>query len=99
MYTFQAESTPKVPGKVTEEPDVSNLIDNTLTPMKIITPTASELGSQAGSEAEFVMNTKSFSRNSRLHDKKAVEVSVRRSLRLTPSPNPSSSKVTDRKKN
>ena len=60
--------------------DLSNVIDRTMTPMKDLTPTTSERGDDA------VVNAKHFGRNDRLHDEQAVESSVRRSLRLSPSP-------------
>ena len=55
-------------------------MDKSLTPIPLITPTPSELGE----DEEISINTKHFSRNARLHDPKTVEVSARRSLRLTP---------------
>ena len=65
--------------------DLSQILEHTLTPMKVVKPTPSEMGDEDSAD-DFVTNSKHFSRNARLHDEQAVNASVRRSLRLTPSP-------------
>ena len=66
--------------------DISQIINNTLTPMKEsgVELTASEAGD--GSVEDFVINQKHFSRNARLHDNSTRKVVARLSDKDSPPP-------------